>query len=105
MKIGDIMTWDYQSDIYGGQYRLIEDLGGGRFVAEYLEPSDEVIDRIINDFMDGHGYLDYIDPFGPNRRRVTAQESLDMEIMQRIERAGQTFKIQIVSAATYHAAF
>jgi len=44
MKVGDVITWDYQSDVFQGQYRLVEDLGRGTWRAEHLEPNDELIE-------------------------------------------------------------
>ena len=44
---GDIRTWDYQADCFGGQYRLVEDLGAGTWLCEHLPPSDETVDAIV----------------------------------------------------------
>lgn len=105
-KVGDVLTWDLQSDDFQGQYRLVEHQGGRRWLAEYLEPSDELIDRITDYYLNSPSpYLSYVDPFGPGRRRATRQETLDQEIYARIERAGQTFPIEFVSAARYAEAF
>jgi hypothetical protein len=106
MKVGDVLTWDYQSDVFKGQYRLVENLGRGVWRAENLEPSDELIEAARAYYLDSENpYLDWIDPFGPERRRATRQESFDAEILVRIENAGHTFEIQFVSAERFNAAF
>jgi len=104
--VGDILHFDFQSDDFRGQYRLIRDLGRGRFLAEYVEPSDELIDAVVNYYLNSpNPYLDFVDPFGPGRRRATRQEAADAEILRRIEYAGDTFTIEFVSAQRYAAAF
>lgn len=96
-----IRTWDLQSDFFRGQYRLIEDLGGGEWLAEHLEPSDELIAEAEAYYFGPDPYLGYFDPFGPERRTATPQEALDEEILRRIDDAGETFKIKFVSSAAY----
>jgi hypothetical protein len=106
MKIGDVLTFDFQSDDFEGEYRLVEHAGGRRWVAEYVEPSDELIDRATAHYLHAaHPYLGYVDPFGPGRREATRQEALDAEILERIERTGRRFQIEFVSAARYAEAF
>lgn len=106
MKVGDVITWDYQSDVFQGQYRLVEDLGRGTWRAEHLEPNDELIESARAYYLESeHPDLDWIDPFGPERRRATRQESFDMEILGRIKNAGHVFEVQFVSAERYAAAF
>lgn len=105
VNVGDIFTSDYQSDIYEGQYRLVEDQGNGNWVAEYVEPNDELIERVRVDMFSEHAYLGYHDPFGPERRIATPQEAFDKEICDRIDRAGRRFELRFVSSATYAAMF
>jgi hypothetical protein len=105
MKVGDIHKWDYQADVFRGEYRLIEDLGKGSWIIEYVEPSDELIDEAYAYYFGPGAYLGYHDPFGPERREATPQEAFDEEIINRIDRAGQRMTIQFVSSDRYHAMF
>jgi hypothetical protein len=105
MKVGDIHKWDYQADVFQGEYRLVEDLGKGSWIIEDLEPSDELIDEAYTSYFSPGAYLGYHDPFGPERRVATPQEAFDEEILHRIDRAGQRREIQFVSSARYHAMF
>lgn len=106
MKVGDIHKWDYQSDVFRGEYRLVEDLGNGRWVIEHLEPSDEILEEIMQDYLYGlNPMLSYHDAFGPERRIQTRQEALDEEVMRRIDRAGERSEVRFVSAARYAEAF
>jgi hypothetical protein len=101
-QVGDVLKHDFQADVFEGEYRLVEDLGGGSWLAETVEPSDELIEAARVYYLEGQSpCLNYVDPFGPGRRRATRQESLDMEILERIERAGWTFKIQFTSRAKW----
>jgi hypothetical protein len=53
MKAGDIKRWDFQSDIYGGRYRLIEKVAGkpGTWVIERLGPDEQTIDAIVAHYL------------------------------------------------------
>jgi hypothetical protein len=108
-KVGDVHRWDYQADVFRGEYRLVENLGRDEWLAEYLEPSDELIEEATAYYLtaDPSSWcaVGYHDPFGPERRLRTPQEALDAEILDRIERAGQTLRIRFVSAARYAEAF
>lgn len=106
LQVGQVMKWDHQSDVFHGEYRLVKDLGGGKWEIEELEPSDELIDEVLDYYLNAaHPYLDYVDPFGPGRRRATRQESADQEIMNRIDRAGTIKVIQFVSQERWASAF
>ena len=101
-KIGDVLKFDFQADVFRGEYRLIEDLGKGLFIAEHVEPSDELIAEATKYYLESESpYLGYHDPFGPERREATRQEALDEEILKRIDYAGETFRVELVSAARY----
>lgn len=101
-KVGDVRRWDFQSDPFQGEYRLVTRLTGRRWVAEYAEPSDELIAEIQKFYLESeHPYLGYHDPFGPERREATRQEAFDQEVLERIERAGAQFELEIVSAAEF----
>lgn len=105
-KVGDVFRWDFQSDVFRGEYRLVESQGRNVWLAEYLEPSDELIAEATEFYLrSANPYLGYHDPFGPERREATRQEALDEEILDRIERAGQTFRVELVSAARWAEAF
>lgn len=105
-RVGEIHYFDNQSDVFKGQYRIVEHLGGRNYLAEYMEPSDELIAEATDFYLNSpNPYLGYHDPFGPERREATRQEALDEEILERIDRAGQTFRIQFVSQAEWAEAF
>lgn len=107
-QVGDTMKFDFQSDVFEGEYRLVEDLGNGQFVAEYLEPSDELIDAVLDYYLNTpveRICLGWVDPFGPGRRPATPQETADQEIMKRIDDAGRRFKIEIVSTQRWNEMF
>lgn len=89
-KPGDIHTFDYQADIFGGRYRLIKSLGGGKWLAEHMEPTDEELDAILATA----GQSSWDTP-----------ERVEAEALRRIEDAGTTFTIHFVSAARYAEAF
>jgi hypothetical protein len=105
-QVGSVHRFDGQSDVFHGEYRLVEDLGKGLFVAEYVEPSDALITEAEAFYLHSpQPYLGYHDPFGPERREATRQEALDQEIDDRIDRAGRTFRIRFVSQEAWAAAF
>jgi hypothetical protein len=93
---GDIRTWDNQADGFGGQYRLLDDLGAGSWLAENLAPSDAVVDAILECAAyaeaHGHSYLGTID-------------EVEAEVARREADAGRTFKVRLVSRDAYDAHF
>lgn len=95
-EVGDVFEFDFQSDMFCGSYRLVESLGGNRWIAEHVEPSDELIELIEAYYFKPGVYLDIYDPYGPNRREKTPQEAFDDEVLQRIERAGERFNLTFV---------
>lgn len=105
MQIGDVYKWDYQSDIFQGEYRIVENLGGGRWIIEDVEPSDELIDEVIHYYQQPGAYLGWHDPFGPERRKATVQEAIDEEILTRIDRTGTRREVKFISAAQYASMF
>lgn len=102
MKVGDVQKYDFQSDMFGGEYRLVEKLPRGIWKCEILAPSDEVIEAIRAFYMDSaNPSLGYHDPFGPERRRATRQESMDQEIALRVEQAGDIREMRFVSRSEW----
>lgn len=101
MKVGDVLKHDFQSDVFEGEYRLEEDLGGGSWLCANVEPSAELIEAARVYYFGERPYLGYHDPFGPERREATPQEAWDHEILERIDRAGETFTIKFVSRAKW----
>lgn len=85
-QVGDVRTWDYQSDIFQGEYKLVENLGGSLWRAEHLPPSEAVIDRILEVAVNGR----------PGQWMTTIEE-VECEIADRVRRAGTTFEIRLVS--------
>ena len=44
-RAGQVLTWDSQSDVYEGQYTLVERTGPNRWLAVRLPPSEtEILD-------------------------------------------------------------
>jgi hypothetical protein len=70
---GEVRRFDFQSDIYRRRYRLVEDLGGGRWLVEILEIEDAVLAVMEDDAQSGTYYptqqdiLDEIDETGTTR--------------------------------------
>lgn len=102
--VGDIRKWDFQSDVFEGEYRIVESLEGNRYRIERLEPSDELIERATAYYLESaHPYCGYAEPYNmdgsysSNWRKATRQEALDAEIMKRIDLAGTTLEIEITS--------
>jgi hypothetical protein len=91
-KPGDVLQRSYQSDVYGGRYRLVESLGGGRWVIEDVEPSDEEMDAILSDpyFITGGVYIK------PNGEALFP-ETPEEVVLARIDCAGRRSEIRLVS--------
>ncbi len=82
---GQVLTWDFQADIFAGQYQLVERTGPSQWVAVHLPPSEAEIQSIREDPL-----------FGGD-----SPESAEEEIRRRFDRAGQPFPIRFVSAREY----
>lgn len=97
MNAGDIRTRNFQSDCHGGQYRLVEDLGDGRWIVEDLAPSDDVIESVIT------FALQDVERFHANPRgfgHMTEDDILrmaDEDIARRVEAAGERREMRFVS--------
>lgn len=76
-QVGDVLQMDFQSDIYRGEYELVENLGGNTWLARHIEPSDEIFNAILSD----------------ESKYARGEE----EVLERIERTGDTFKVRLVS--------
>lgn len=84
---GTIAHFDFQADIYRGRFRYLEPVAGERSVwlCEYLEPTDDELEVILNDsspYCGGEG-----------------------EALERIDRAGQRFVVRVVSPAAWAGMF
>lgn len=88
---GQVRTWDSQSDDWQGQYRLLEDLGSGRWLAEHLAPAADLQDRMVVAAIDaeerGWSY-----PCLDDCARMWADRVAD---------AGRQFEIRLVSRQAY----
>jgi hypothetical protein len=80
--IGTVHTYNFQSDMYGGRYRVIGMIARNELVVEDLEPSDEEIDKIM------------ADPWGG-----------EDEVLRRIDRAGTQSRMRLVSREAWGAMF
>lgn len=90
---GSVHRHDGQADIYGGRYKVVGfDAVTGTYTAEVLPPDDQTIESIIADVISGAYYA------APGEDKAEAAEA---EIQRRTARAGETFQIKFVSAATY----
>lgn len=109
IEVGNVLRWDFQSDVFRGEFRLLEHLRGSVWRAEYVEPLDALIEEAVAYFLSADpsscAAMGYHDPFGPERRLRTPQEALDAEILDRIEQTGQQFEIAFVSEARWAEAF
>ena len=75
-QVGDVLTFDFQGDIYRGQYRLLEHLGKQVWRAEHLPVTDE---------------------------QLAEMEKYETEeyILSRVDEAGKTFEVRLVSREEY----
>ena len=96
MQPGQILTNDLQSDIYGGRYELLKDLGRGRWLVRNLPPSEEEIDRIIEDYAEGEAN---------GRGYFATVEGLMEEVERREADAGREYEVQFVSSERWAAMF
>lgn len=96
MQVGDIRQWDFQADVFEGEYRLVEDLGGGRWIIEALAPSDALIDRVLaiaaGQEASGASWM-------------SSMAEVEREIAERQARAGEQMTVQFISSAQYAEAF
>ena len=99
--VGQVRRFDYQSDIFRAEYRLVEHLGGNRWLAEYLPPSDEAIEEILEGAILEHDKGYEYGYFG----RGDKLELAEREIARRQADAGSTFTISIVSRDAWAAMF
>lgn len=83
---GDICRWDFQSDIYESPYRLVEDLGGGVWKCERIEPDEHTLEKMME--LEGDRYCD-------------GYEALEWALAH----VGETFEVRFVSHAQWAAAF
>jgi hypothetical protein len=105
MHVGQILRHNFQADVYQGEYMLVEDLGGGKWVVENLPPSEELIEAVYAYVSTSPHHLGYFDPFGPGRREMTRDEAWVAEIEDRMASAGRRSTVQFVSRAAYAAHF
>lgn len=95
--IGSVHTFDFQADIYGGQFEITAfNDKTGVYTARRLAPSDATIERIIADVLSGAYYA------APGEDKA---ERAEEEIQSRTADAGREFKIRFVSAEAYAAYF
>jgi hypothetical protein len=115
---GDIHTWDYQADPFGGRYRLVEQTGPDTWVVEDLAPTAEEEDRIVAHYEDceARGFSTtpiwdrtWAECSGDQRPTIVGHKShadeMVEEIARRTERAGQRHTIRFVSSERYAEAF
>lgn len=103
---GTVLTHDFQSDPFGGRYEILEHLGGREYLVRDLPDTDEIIEEIGDYYATPGAYLEWVDPFGPGRRRATPEESWLLEVERRAEyRNGEPRKVRFATAAEYHAHF
>lgn len=81
-RAGQTGRFDFQADVYGGQYRLVKCIGPGKWLCEHLPPDEQTKAAICAD--------DYL----------SAEEAAAL-LARREEQAGSTFPMQFVSAQEY----
>lgn len=96
-QVGDVLQHDSQSDLLQGSYRLVEHLGGIRWLAEQLPPDDALVDRLL-------AMAAADEASGSYPLWATAEDVL-AEITERTADAGRTFTIQFVSRDAWDAMF
>lgn len=119
MKVGDVRVNDFQADVWQRKYRLVENLGGGRWVTKYLYPDDEVIQRVFDHWAnaDENTYRTPVwdktwaecDESKGERpqivRDMTDEEMLERDLDDLVESAGRRSTIQFVSRERYASYF
>jgi len=95
-QVGDVRTWDFQSDTFRGQYRLISHDGGDLWTAERLAPTDEICEAIL-------AYACSVDP--ATHSWMSDLDQVEAEIEYRRWEAGSTFKIRLVTRDQFDRAF
>lgn len=83
-KAGDVHRFDFQADIHENRYELVARVDAKRnvWLAVYLEPDDHTLDAMARDYDQA-----YVNP--------------DANLARALERAGTTFRVRLVSDATY----
>jgi len=80
-RAGQCYTYDFQADVYGGAYSLVERVGPNRWLCVNLPPSETEIAAIMADTSE---YAD-----------------TEWTLSSRWSRVGETFVTQFVSHANY----
>jgi hypothetical protein len=84
-RAGQCYTYDFQADVYGGAYSLVERVGPNRWLCVNLPPSEAEIAAIMAD--------------------TSAYADAEWSLRTRWARVGETFETQFVSAAKYASYF
>ena len=104
---GEILRHGFQADVYGGQFRLVEEIEPGRWTVEAVAPDEETIGRIIEQaerYAETGGYpwslaIGHDDPW----------EAAEAEVAQREDRAGERTVYRLITTkeerARYHENF
>lgn len=114
MRVGETHRWDSQADIFGGQYKVIQNLGRGRWLIERL-PADEQTQQAILDFwasVEARGgmttpvwdktWAECGEGEYPQKTGWTSyEEELERELARYAELAGTTMELQVVSRERY----
>lgn len=94
-KLGDVLRFDLQSDVWRTQYRLVADLGRGLWEAEMLAPEAKVLDEMIEmaaiEETAGHWGM-----FGTDK-----VAGVEREWAALLADEGRRFKVRLVSSARY----
>lgn len=118
MKAGDVYRSDFQSDIYGGQYKLIEKVKGepGTWIIEYLPADEETQQRILDYWADAEARGGLTAPIwdktwkecdtdaGEHPRKIgalTYEQELERELERYEQRAGTRSKTTFISSKRY----
>jgi len=116
MKAGDVYRSDFQSDMYGGQFKLIERVNGepNTWVIEYLPADEETEQAILDHWASVEARGGQTTPIwdktwaecseGERPQRIgwtTYEQELERDLARYAERAGSRTKTTFVSAKRY----
>lgn len=116
VKVGEVYRWDFQSDVYGGQYKVIAHLGGDRYEIEDLPADDQTIEAIFDYWaaMEADGAMtspiwdkqwsECDEAKGEHPQRIgwkTYEQMLEEDLARYAERAGRRSVCRFISAARY----
>ena len=118
MKVGETHRWNNESDPFGGQYRVVQNLGGGKWEIEHLPADDQTTGAIFDYWasVEARGGMTapiwdktWAECTGDERPQrighLTYEQELERDLARYAERAGQRMTIKVVSRKQWDAHF